>query len=110
MNAGRQVGLEALDFGGDFVGDLDGVAGGLAGDVDQDAGFAVGANDGVDGLHSGLDVGNVGDFDGNAGRAVFDDDLSELFGAVDLCADKAEDELMVCLVETGGVEQVGGVD
>ena len=110
VNAGRQVGFEALDLGGDFIGDLDGVAGGLTGDVEQDGGFAVGANDGVDRLHSVLDVGDIGDFDGNAGGAVLDDDLPELFGAVDLGADEAEDKLMVRFVEAGGVEQVGGVD
>ena len=53
MDAGREIGFEALDLGGDFVGDLDGVAGGLAGDVDQDGWLAVGANDGVDRLRSG---------------------------------------------------------
>ena len=82
----------------------------MARDVDQDCRFAVGANDGVDRLHSVLDVGDVGDFDGNAGGAVLDDDLSEFFCAVDLGADEAEDELMVSFVEAGGVEQVGGVD
>ena len=110
VDAGRKVGLEAHDLGGDLIGDLDGVAGGLAGDVQQDGGLAVGANHGVDGLDSVLDVGNIGDFDGNAGGAVLDDDLSKLFDAVDLGADEAEDELMVGFVEAGGVEQVGGVD
>jgi len=68
VNAGRQVDFEALDLGGDFIGDLGGVAGGLPGDVEQDRGLPLARNDGVDRLHSGLDVGNIGDLDGNAAR------------------------------------------
>ena len=79
MDAGRELGFEALDFGRDFVGDLDGVAVGLAVDVEQDSGFAVGVDDGVDRLHSGIDVATSPIFTGTP-AGVFDDDLSEFFG------------------------------
>ena len=57
-----------------------------------------------------MDVSNIGDFDGNAGGAVLDDDLAEFVGIVHLSADQTEDELMIGFVESRGVEQVGGVD
>src|SRR5260370_11071345 len=110
MGEGRRVGVAVVVLDGGLVGNVDGVGGGLAGDGYQESGFDVGANDSVDRLHSGLDVRNIRNFDGNDSGAVLDDDLSEFVGAVNLSADEAEDKLMVCLVEAGGFEQVGGVD
>ncbi len=100
-DAGREVFLQLHDFGGDLIGDGDGVGGGLAGDVEEDGGLAVGLDAGVDGLDGLLDVGDVGDVDGDAFGRVLDDDGAEGVGVVRLRADQREDELRAVAVEAG---------
>src|SRR5262249_32694383 len=56
------------------------------------------------------DGGNVADADGNSGGRVFDDDLTDFAGRVNLAADKSENELMVIFKEAGRIDKVGAAN
>src|SRR4029077_4474638 len=72
FDARRQRLLDARDFGVDLVRDLHRVAVGLAVYVQQNGRFAVGVDDGVDGLDAGRDGGDIADAHRDAGRGGLD--------------------------------------
>ena len=110
MTPGGSFGLSESIFGGDGIGDGDGVAGGLARDVEQHRGLAVRRDRGVDRHGRRLDGGDVGDADGRAAGGGLDDQLAELVGVVRLRADEAEDELMIGFVQAGRIDDVGSLN
>ncbi len=106
VHAAREFGLELRDGGGDIICDGDGVAAGLASDVEQDRRLTVSSDGGVNGQGSGDDAGHVADADGRAAVGGFDGKFAEAVDAVCLRTDEGEDELMVLLVQAGGVDDI----
>ncbi len=72
----------------------------------EDCRSAVRRDHGVDRHGRGLDRCDVGDANWCAVRRGFDDEAREPGAIVDLRSDETKDELMVCLIETRGVDDV----
>ena len=95
-----------LDLGVNFVGDVKGVAVRLAMHAEQDGGFAVGGDHGVDGSDGRRNLGNIAETNGNARCRGLHHNLADLLWRSNLAADEAEDQLMIVLDQAGGVDEV----
>ena len=110
VNAGGQVFAELVNLCSNGGGDGNGITEGLPGDVKQDGGLAVGVDAGVDGQGCGDDFSYVSNAYGNAGRSGLDNESPKFARVVCLRSDKAKDKLMVGLIESGRIDDVGVLD
>src|SRR5712692_1455294 len=74
--------------------------------AEQDGGFTVGGDHGVDGSDRGRNFRNIAETNGNARCRGLHNNLADLLGRSNLAADEAENQLMIALNETGGVDEV----
>src|SRR5437016_3074758 len=93
-----------------FVGDIEGIAVRLAMHTEQDGGFAVGRNHGVDGSDRWRNLRNIAKTNGNTCRRCLYHNLADLLRRSNLAANQAENQLMIALDETGGVDEVRPAD
>ena len=110
VHTGGQRGANLFDLGVDFVGDIERIAIGLTMHAEQNGGFAVGRNHGVDRSDRGRNLCNIAETNGNACCRALHHYLADLLRRSNLAADQAENQLMIILDETGRVDEVGPAD
>ncbi len=72
--------------------------------------MAVGVDRGEDRHGRGDKRGDIVDAHGDAAGGGLDDEVAERFDIMRLRADQAEDELVVCLVQAGRIDDVRSLD
>src|SRR5262249_10704071 len=68
------------------------------------------SDDGIDGSRGRRDGSDVRDAKRDSSRGVFDGDLADFFGSVNLAADESEDEMVVTFDEAGRIDDVGAAN